>query len=98
LSPILLFVAGFTVVFTLVFGLSASPLSRWLRLPVGQRIAGGFIIAFGLLMILYSLKAPLFWLYREGRPLLLPSRFKRVIDRQPKGDNRLVVVLGPPAP
>jgi cytochrome c-type biogenesis protein len=70
LVPILLFVAGFTVVFTLVFGLSASSLSRWLRLPVGQQIAGGFVIAFGLLMLLYGLKAPVSWLYREGRPLL----------------------------
>jgi cytochrome c-type biogenesis protein len=70
LAPILLFVLGFTIVFTLLFGFAASSVSRWLRMPAGQRVAGAFVFAFGALMVLYSVRAPLGWLYREGRPLL----------------------------
>jgi cytochrome c-type biogenesis protein len=69
-APILLFILGFTLVFTFVFGFAASSVSRWLRLPVGQRLAGAFVLAFGLFMVLYALRARVPWLYREGRPLL----------------------------
>src|SRR5439155_8916961 len=55
--PILLFIAGFTVVFTLVFGFAASSIGRWLRLPTGQRIAGAVVLAFGLFMVLYAFRA-----------------------------------------
>src|SRR6266511_335324 len=68
--PILLFIAGFTVVFTFVFGFAASSISQWLRLPTGQRLAGGVVLGFGLFIVLYALGARLPWLYREERPLL----------------------------
>jgi cytochrome c-type biogenesis protein len=68
--PILLFVLGFTIVFTLPFGFAASSVGRWLRMPTGQRVAGAFVFVFGAFMLLYSLRAPLGWLYREERPFL----------------------------
>jgi cytochrome c-type biogenesis protein len=72
--PILLFILGFSVVFTVVFGLSASALSRAVRSQTGQRVAGGFILLFGVFMILYAFRARIPWLYREGRPLLTRMR------------------------
>lgn len=68
--PILMFIAGFTVVFTFVFGFAASSVGRWLRLPTGQRIAGAVVLGFGLFMVLYALRARVPWLYREERPFL----------------------------
>ena len=68
--PILLFILGFTLVFTFVFGFAASSIGRWLRLPAGQRVTGGVVVAFGLFMILNALRIRLPWLYREERPLL----------------------------
>jgi cytochrome c-type biogenesis protein len=68
--PILLFILGFTLVFTIAFGFAASSVSRWLRLPIGQRLAGAVVLVFGLVMILYALRAGAPWLYREERPLL----------------------------
>ena len=68
--PILLFILGFAVVFTLVGAFTASSLSRWLKSPLGQRVAGGFVFAFGLLLLMYALRVRLTWLYREERPLL----------------------------
>src|SRR5881398_1230836 len=73
-GPILLFIAGFTVVFTFVFGFAASSIGRWLRLPTGQRIAGAVVLAFGLFMVLYAFRARVPWLYREERPLLSKVR------------------------
>ena len=72
--PILLFIAGFTVVFTFVFGFAASSMTRWLRLPVGQRLAGAVVLVFGLVMLLYAIQARVPWLYREARPLLSRAR------------------------
>jgi len=69
-APILLFILGFTLVFTFVFGFAASSVGRWLRLPVGQRVAGAVVIGFGLFMVLNALRIRLPWLYREERPLL----------------------------
>jgi cytochrome c-type biogenesis protein len=69
-APILLFILGFTLVFTIAFGFAASSASRWLRLPVGQRVAGAVVLVFGAVMILYALRAGTPWLYREERPLL----------------------------
>lgn len=69
-TPILLFILGFTLVFTLMFGFAASSVSRWLRLPVGQRLAGAFVFGFGVFMLLYGFGARVPWLYREERPLL----------------------------
>jgi len=72
--PILLFILGFTLMFTLAFGFAASSVSRWLRLPVGQRLAGAVVLGFAALMILYALRRGAPWLYREERPLLLRVR------------------------
>jgi len=69
-APILLFILGFTLVFTFVFGFAASSIGRWLRLSAGQRVAGAVVVAFGAFMILYALRIRLPWLYREERPLL----------------------------
>jgi len=74
LLPILLFILGFSVVFTIIGGLTASALTRSLRSHAGQRVAGVVVLAFGLFMILYALRLGLPALYRESRPLL--SRFK----------------------
>lgn len=68
--PILLFILGFTLVFTFVFGFAANSIGQWIRLPVGQRVAGIVVVGFGLFMILYSFQVRLPFLYREGRPLL----------------------------
>jgi cytochrome c-type biogenesis protein len=70
LVPILLFILGFSVVFTIVGGFTASWLSRSLKSIAGQRVAGVIVLAFGLFMLLYAFRARLVWLYREGRPLL----------------------------
>jgi cytochrome c-type biogenesis protein len=73
-GPVLLFILGFSVVFTLVGGFTASALSRWLRSTSGQRVAGGVVLVFGLFMLLYAFRVGLPWLYREGRPLLSKVR------------------------
>lgn len=70
LLPVVLFILGFTVVFTVIFGAAASELSRWLREPPGQRFAGGVVLVFGLAMVAYALRLRVPWLYRERRPLL----------------------------
>ena len=74
IAPILLFILGFSLVFTLVGGFAASALTRWLRSPSVQRVAGVVVLAFGVFLILYALRLGLPWLYRESRPLL--SRIK----------------------
>ena len=68
--PIVMFILGFTVVFTLVFGFVASSFSQTIRSPTGQRVAGVFVLVFGLLMLLYAFRARAVWLFRESRPLL----------------------------
>jgi cytochrome c-type biogenesis protein len=70
MAPIGLFVLGFTVVFTLIFGFTASALSTWLRSTLGQRVAGVIVLLFGVFMLLYAFKARIPGLYREGRPFL----------------------------
>jgi len=72
LVPILLFIAGFAVVFTTV-GASVSAL-RLIKNETGQRIAGAVIIVFGLFMLLYAFRVGWSALYAERRPLL--SRIK----------------------
>jgi cytochrome c-type biogenesis protein len=66
--PILLFILGFTIVFT---ALGAS--SRVLRLvqsDLGYRIAGAVVLVFGVVMVLYALRLGSAALYAERRPFL----------------------------
>ncbi|HXF57213.1 MAG TPA: cytochrome c biogenesis protein CcdA [Actinomycetota bacterium] len=70
LLPVALFVLGFSLVFTVVFGFAATAVARALRSGVAQRVAGGVVLASGALMVAYALRARVPWLYREGRPLL----------------------------
>ena len=70
LVPILLFILGFSVVFTVVGGFTATALTRAVKSTVGQRVAGVVVLAFGLFMLLYALRLGGLWLYRETRPLL----------------------------
>ena len=68
--PILLFVLGFSLVFTLLGGFAGSAIAAALRSDAGQRVAGVVVIAFGAFMLLYAFRARIMWLYREERPLL----------------------------
>jgi len=70
LVPILLFVLGFSIVFTLLGGFAGSALSAWLRSDAGQRAAGVVVALFGVFMLLYAFRTRITWLYREERPLL----------------------------
>jgi cytochrome c-type biogenesis protein len=74
LLPILLFILGFSVVFTFLFGFTASALARWIRSGTGQRVAGAVVLGFGVFMLLYAFRLGMPWLYREERPL--PSRIR----------------------
>ena len=66
--PILLFIAGFAIVFTAV-GASFSAL-RLVKTETGQRIAGVVIVLFGVLMLLYAFRVGWRALYSERRPFL----------------------------
>jgi cytochrome c-type biogenesis protein len=70
LLPVIAFILGFTVVFTVLFGFTASAMSRAIKSTTGQRVAGGVVLAFGLFMIMYAFRTRFTWLYREERPLL----------------------------
>ena len=70
LLPVLLFVLGFASVFTVVGGFTATALTRALKSPEGQRVAGGVVIALGAFMVLYALRLGGAWMYREARPFL----------------------------
>ena len=78
IAPILLFIAGFSVVFTALGAFSGGALAVAVRSPAGQRVAGGVIIVFGLLMVLYALRVRWMALYSERRPLLERVRPGRV--------------------
>ncbi|HYG70932.1 MAG TPA: cytochrome c biogenesis protein CcdA [Actinomycetota bacterium] len=67
--PILLFIAGFAVVFT-AFGAFTGSIGPILRSPAGIRISGALIVAFGVLMLLYALRVGSPSLFSERRPLL----------------------------
>ena len=67
--PILLFIGGFAAVFT-ALGAFTGAVTRVLRSPLGIRVSGGIIIAFGLLMLLYALRLGSPTLFTERRPLL----------------------------
>jgi len=70
LLPVLLFILGFSVVFTVVGGFAATVLTRAVKSAIGQRIAGVIVLAFGVFMLLYALRLGRMWVYREARPLL----------------------------
>ncbi|HJQ72562.1 MAG TPA: cytochrome c biogenesis protein CcdA [Actinomycetota bacterium] len=67
--PILLFIMGFTIVFTLA-GAFAGSFVRFFRDPWFQRIAGALIVALGLLMLGYAFRRGSPGLYSERRPFL----------------------------
>jgi cytochrome c-type biogenesis protein len=74
LVPILLFILGFALVFTVIGGFTASALTRWLKSSTGERLAGAIVLAFGVFMLLYALRLGVPWLYREERPFLTRVR------------------------
>ena len=76
LVPILLFVAGFTVVFTAIGALATRvrDLLLYLRGDVAQVVLGGFVIVMGVLMLGYACRVGPFALYDERRPLLERAR------------------------
>ena len=69
LVPMLLFILGFTVVFTLL-GAFAGTFVPLIRDPWFQRVAGLVVLLLGLLMIGYALRRGSPALYSERRPLL----------------------------
>ena len=73
LSPVLLFVAGFSFVFTSL-GAFAGVLVPVVRSPAGQRIAGLVVLAAGTFLLLYAFRVGPPSLYRERRPLLAGVR------------------------
>jgi cytochrome c-type biogenesis protein len=75
LVPILLFILGFTIVFTLL-GAFAGTFVPFFRDPWFQRAAGLVVLLLGLLMIGYAFRRGSPALYAERRPLL--ERVRRV--------------------
>ena len=71
--PILLFIAGFTLVFTLL-GAFASTFIPLFKGSTGQKVGGAVVIAFGLLMIGYAFGRGWIALYTERRPFLARVR------------------------
>jgi cytochrome c-type biogenesis protein len=69
LVPMLLFILGFTIVFTLL-GAFAGSFVRFFRDPWFQRVAGALVVILGLLMLGYALRRGSPGLYAERRPLL----------------------------
>ena len=68
LVPILLFILGFSAIFT-ALGASTWALQH-IRTSLGERIAGGVIVAFGLFMLLYAFRLGWAGMYREARPFM----------------------------
>jgi cytochrome c-type biogenesis protein len=73
LTPILLFVAGFTIVFTL-YGAFASTFVQIFKGRTGQVVAGIVIIVLGLLLVAYAAGRGPIALFAERRPLLDKAR------------------------
>ncbi|MBA3364154.1 MAG: cytochrome c biogenesis CcdA family protein [Actinomycetota bacterium] len=71
--PILLFVAGFSVVFTSL-GAFAGVLAPFARSAVGQRVAGLVVVAVGVFLLLYALRVGSTSLFGERRPFLARIR------------------------
>jgi cytochrome c-type biogenesis protein len=73
LAPMLLFIGGFTLVFTL-YGAFASTFVQIFKGRTGQVVAGVVIVALGLLLIAYALGRGPLSLYAERRPFLRKVR------------------------
>lgn len=73
LAPILLFIAGFSLVFVLL-GAFASTFAHVFRGEVARWLGGGFVIAMGLLMLGYAWRRGPIGLYADRRPLLERAR------------------------
>lgn len=73
LLPVLLFILGFTIVFSLL-GAFATTFVKLLKGTTGQRVAGIVVIAMGVLMIGYALQRGSLALYAERRPFLQKVR------------------------
>jgi cytochrome c-type biogenesis protein len=71
--PILLFIAGFAAVFS-ALGAFTQVLRPVLTDPIAVRIAGGVILAFGVIMLLYAFRLGWPGLYAERRPFLTRVR------------------------
>jgi cytochrome c-type biogenesis protein len=69
LAPILLFVAGFTLVFTL-YGAFSSTFVHLIKGRTGQVVAGVVIVVLGVLLIAYALGRGPIALFTERRPFL----------------------------
>lgn len=73
LVPVLLFILGFTIVFTLLGAFTGS-FVRFFRDPWFQRAAGVVVVGLGLLMLGYAFRRGSPGLYAERRPLLARVR------------------------
>jgi cytochrome c-type biogenesis protein len=67
--PMVLFVAGFSIVFTSL-GAFAGLFVPLVRSSIGQRVAGLVVLGVGAFLLLYGLRVGPASLYAEGRPLL----------------------------
>jgi cytochrome c-type biogenesis protein len=72
-APMLLFVAGFSVVFTSL-GAFAGVFVPIVRSTTGQRVAGLVVLAVGVFLLLYAFRVGSAWVFRERRPLLASVR------------------------
>jgi cytochrome c-type biogenesis protein len=75
--PVLLFVAGFSVVFTSL-GAFAGVLIPVVQSTTGQRIAGLAVLVVGVFLVMYALRLGSASLFAERRPLLARVRPGRV--------------------
>jgi cytochrome c-type biogenesis protein len=69
LGPILLFIAGFSVVFTAA-GVFSQTLVPIFKGTAGQWVAGGIVVVLGMLMLGYAVRRGGVRLYSERRPFL----------------------------
>ena len=73
LGPILLFIAGFTLVFTL-YGAFSSTFVHLIKGRTGQVVAGVVIVVLGVLLIAYAVGRGPIALFTERRPFLEKTR------------------------
>jgi cytochrome c-type biogenesis protein len=68
-GPIVLFIVGFSLIFTLLGAASAS----WVPLlkgELGERVAGGFVALTGLVMLAYAFERGVRWIFEDRHPFL----------------------------